>query len=114
MATLVGGTFSRLHKGQAHDLYGPLGPRIHPLNHFASARDSSSLMTFDNLSMATLNESLDTTAMVGRAIKNNVAYVSGSAFYPKGEKKNSKVTASCPSCGKISECIVIRSARDGH
>ncbi len=26
----------------------------------------------------------------------------------------SKVTASCPSCGKISECIVIRSARDGH
>ena len=38
---------------------------------------------------ATLNESLDTTAMVGRAIKNNVAYVSGSAFYPKGEKKNS-------------------------
>ena len=38
---------------------------------------------------ATLNESIDTTAMVGRAIKNNVAYVSGSAFYPKGEKKNS-------------------------
>lgn len=38
---------------------------------------------------ATVSENIDTTAMVRKAIKNNVAYVSGSAFYPKGEKRNS-------------------------
>lgn len=37
---------------------------------------------------ATVSENIDTTAMVAKAIKNNVAYVSGSGFYPKGEKKN--------------------------
>ncbi|BAB59546.1 aspartate aminotransferase [Thermoplasma volcanium GSS1] len=36
-----------------------------------------------------LDERIDTTKMLDRALKAKVAYVSGSAFYPHGEKHNS-------------------------